>query len=739
MSKRRPLPSHPSPRPATRSRLRFVAAPFFRLRRWFGYQPLALRVGLVAVLVAGVTVGGVYARSVLKKRETAREVAAAWGAFREAQLKADADAMRAALDRVQAAAPDDAAAARVRSVLDRGEADPDTPDLALFLLKSHLRAGRLPEAAREAEKVLAKVPGHWQARCTTALYALAIQRDPARAEQLLDLLPDPEDPGAHVGLGEVLYALSLFDAVGRDSAPLRRMIVRRVAPLTRSGAAANATPAEKSQLVACYLTPFADPGSLGELAPFWAAADKLAEDAVSEAAAAGDLAVLTRMGQLGPRMRGALVVLRRHDPTRLPDERFAPLLRAIDDRTRRAWQSVRDKAPDQSPAYLGLAQLALAGGDVAAAVRELLDGLRACGERSELLAALLEIADRTATPEAVQPLAESLRESAEATKTDPVKWRLAATAQVMIGRADLALDACAKARTLQPDHPWAYATEAHLRARAGDFPKAREALAPLGDAVRTSPELARLHACVLVGAGQWAACDEEFRKLLDAQARAKPKTFAPAVAFLAGVLDAPPDAERAAWVAGKADQVLSEDSAAPLAARVRAEAHFRLADLSAAPHPKGEGRPPVWDFSRVTAALRAHAALPVSERVEADVIAAVAVLHLKGEGNAGAALRAAEPLLPLEAELGPRHLEALGAALAANGRPAEAVRVLSRAAKMPRPSVGCLVALALAYHANSQPAEARAALAAAASAPDRTGREQAELVAAKLLFQREMP
>ncbi|HVL13819.1 MAG TPA: hypothetical protein VM529_14720, partial [Gemmata sp.] len=75
----------------------------------------------------------------------------------------------------------------------------------------------------------------------------------------------------------------------------------------------------------------------------------------------------------------------------------------------------------------------------------------------------------------------------------------------------------------------------------------------------------------------------------------------------------------------------------------------------------------------------------------------------------------------------------------ANGRPAEAVRVLSRAAKMPRPSVGCLVALALAYHANSQPAEARAALAAAASAPDRTGREQAELVAAKLLFQREMP
>ena len=77
--------------------------------------------------------------------------------------------------------------------------------------------------------------------------------------------------------------------------------------------------------------------------------------------------------------------------------------------------------------------------------------------------------------------------------------------------------------------------------------------------------------------------------------------------------------------------------------------------------------------------------------------------------------------------------------LTANGRPADAVRVLSCAAKMPRASAGCLVALALAYHKNRQPDTPRPARAAADVTPGRTAREQAELVAAKLLFQREKP
>jgi Flp pilus assembly protein TadD len=173
---------------------------------------------------------------------------------------------------------------------------------------------------------------------------------------------------------------------------------------------------------------------------------------------------------------------------------------------------------------------------------------------------------------------------------------------------------------------------------------------------------------------------------------------------------------------------------------VRAEALYRLADLSATHHPKGDGRPPVWDGDRVAAALRAFDQLPLAERVQSDVIAAVAVLQLKGEGNAGAALRTIDPLVAHEASLNAAQLEALGVVLTANDRGADAVRVLSRARQLSRPpSVGCLVALARAFHKNRQRDEAERTLRDAEFAPGRSDREQAELVATKLLFQREKP
>src|SRR5207237_8127030 len=106
--------SHPAPR-----RARALTAPFRRAWRWFAHQPLALRVGMVAVAVAGLAVGGFYARSVLQKQDAAREVADGWRDFQESLQKTDLTAMRAALARVQAAAPDDAGAARYLGILAR--------------------------------------------------------------------------------------------------------------------------------------------------------------------------------------------------------------------------------------------------------------------------------------------------------------------------------------------------------------------------------------------------------------------------------------------------------------------------------------------------------------------------------------------------------------------------------------------------------------------------------------------
>jgi Flp pilus assembly protein TadD len=731
--------------PSSAGRLRWLLAPFRRVGRWFAHQPRTLQIWLAVVLVAGLATAGIFGRLYLAERATSREVTAAWHDFDDAARKTDLDEMRTALGSVLAASPNDSTATRYRDILDRGEADPDTPELARVLLAHFIRTDQLPEAAREAEKVLAKYPKHWQAHCSLAHFALQVRHDPGLAERQLGQLPDPADPDAMIDIGGLLYALRLSELVGHDTGALHRIIVQRLAPSIRTPSATNASPAAKAQIVSCYLEPFRDPASLGELASYWAAADRLVDDAVNEAIAAGDIAVLAQLAALGPRMRSALVALRNHDPNRLPDDRVLPLLKAIDDRTRRAWQTVREKEPDRPDAYKGLAILSLTENDVAGAQRQIEDGLLACGDRAELLELLANVVAQHGSREKILEVADRVWDAAVKAQNDAGKWCLAAEIALVVSRLgfhhdDYALAACQKAREIAPNHPWACVTESELWIARENFLKARESLAALGEpAIFTNPRAVRLHARILVGSGLWVLINDEYKKVADAQARLKTRTSVLAVAFLFGVLEAPPNAERAAWVAAKAELVLAADPEARGAAFLRADSLCRLADLSAVANPKGAALPPQWNADRVSAALHALDQLPPDERANPGVNAAVAALQLKGQGNAAAAMRTIAPLLQIESALGGQHLEILGAVLAANDRPADAVRVLERAARFPRPSAGGLVALALAYHQSKQPLEARRALAAAESMPNRTEREQAELIAAKLLFQRENP
>ncbi|MBA4064148.1 MAG: hypothetical protein C0501_10630 [Isosphaera sp.] len=424
------------------------------------------------------------------------------------------------------------------------------------------------------------------------------------------------------------------------------------------------------------------------------AADDLAEDAVAAAADAADPDTLTRLADLGDRMRVALFDLRARDPAHLPDDRFTSFLDAIDGRGRRAWSAVREAAPDRPAAYRGLARLALRAADPDEAAGRAVAGLAACGDRPELRE-VLAVAVARLGDESRRSLADSVLHPAADARTDPVKWCVAAEVALVSDDPDVALAACGKAREVDPGHRWACAAEARVRVRAGDFRAARDALAALGDAALLDPDLARLHARVVVGSGRWAARDEEFGRLRGD----------PAVGFLLGVLDAPPDADRSAWVADRAGR-LSAD-------RVRALALSRFADPSAA--------------------LAALDALPRADRAEPEVAAAAAALRLRGSGDAAGALRAAVPLLAEEPTLSAGPLEVLGAVLAGNGRPADAVRVLERAAGFPRPSAGCLAALAVAYHRTGQPAAARFALRRAELAADRSARES-ELAAARSLL-----
>jgi hypothetical protein len=94
-------------------------------------------------------------------------------------------------------------------------------------------------------------------------------------------------------------------------------------------------------------------------------------------------------------------------------------------------------------------------------------------------------------------------------------------------------------------------------------------------------------------------------------------------------------------------------------------------------------------------------------------------------------MRTATELLAAEALLNAFELEVLGSVLTANGKAAEALRLLERAERMPGASVGVRVALALAYQRNNQPLDRDAALDRAERVSSRSAREHAELIAAK--------
>jgi len=729
-------PRTAEPRP---SGFRWLGTPVRHVWKWFRFQPRALQIGLCLVLSAAMVTGGTYVWYHLNKRAQGAEVAAGHQEYRSALANGDLEAMQAALDRILAVNPNDVAAIRIKRILDRGESDSDTPDLAALFLQRHIQADRRAEAAREAEKVLAHNPKHWVARCALAHHALEVQHDPALAEQILGQLPDPEDPNAELTPSGLLYALQLFEVLGLDSVKLRRVIVLRLLPALRSSLAASAPPGAKWLLLNCYLAPFADRDSLTELGAVWGVVDRLAEEAVAGAIAAADVPLLIQLGILGPRLRGALALLRAHDPVQLPDERFQSLTKTLDDRTRRTWQAVRQLAPDQIEAYRGLALLAVQQNDGREAVQQLLDGLAACGDRSELFELLIPLLARIGTDQSVQALARSVMRAAEAAQTDASKWCLAAAAAMAADRSDEALRACARARQIMPNHPWACATEAQLWVRAGNFVKAREALTPLGEpALRSTPLLIRLNARTLMGCGLFVLLENEFQAVAAAQAKLKPPTRSLVMALLLGVFDSEPTREQTQWVIDKVTQVLAEDPTVPGGRRLQAEALVRLAELSVTANPKMDGSPPLWKPETVAMALKAFEQLPLNERTEVGVLATMAGLQLRGQDLKAAALRTITPLIPLEASLAPAQLEILGAVLLANDRVADALRVLERAVKLPQARAGCWVTLALAYHKNNQPIDARAALARAFEVTSCSEREHLERIAAKILLQREI-
>lgn len=636
----------PNPVPARRRPALARAAA--RLLGRFARAPRAIRYGAVLVLAAGLAAGGHYGRAYSLAREREREVAAAWRSFDDAADRADVAAMDAALVRVLALVPGDGHAAALRSALATGSAGPGDARVGAALVSAHLREGRLPDAAREARRVIESDPAHWRSLCVLAHHAMVVDRDDGAARRWLLRLPDPGHPDTRLDAGGLLHAARLAEPLGLDAGPFRRALVARVLPSLRVVDADAAAQPARVQLIDCYLEAFAGDASLVELSGYWGAVSRLADAAVSRAEGEGDVAVLVRVGEFGPPLRDALARIR--DDGLVPPDRFAPFAKEVDDRTRRAWLTVRARQPARAEAYAGLAVLSVREGHYRRAVETLLEGLSACGDRPELLDKLARVATATGNGHAAVAVT---RAAAEKDPSDPRKWCLAAAAAHADGRHAEAIAACRKARARAGDHPWASRIEVSARLAAGDHAGALDLLRSLGEAaVRSDPGLARLAVRALAETGEVTTAEAVADQVERAElARGSAPRLS--TAAVRGLLDAGGDADFVARTAARSLRLTSHWPDDALAHHIQADAHYRLAELASPPWPP--------DVART--ALRAYARLPRDERTSPEVVAAVAALELKALHDPAAAWRTLAPFrdpaaVPL---LRPHHRELLAA------------------------------------------------------------------------------
>lgn len=687
---------------------------------WLRGAPRWLQAAVALVLVATAGAGGYYVFHKRAESHTQRAVADAWRHFDDTARAGDEPGMKAALDEVLAAAPDDALALRRKRTLETFDADPADEAMVLLSLRLNLRANKLEAAAREADKRLAKEPKDWLARCVKAAYALS-RGDRAAAEADLDALPNTDDARARLDPAGLLFAFRLYRATNRPTEVLRTLVQTRVVAAARSSHVQNLAPGEKLGIVECYLEgfePAADRPQPTDLVAGWSVMSDLADRATDDAAAAGNVPVLVRAGKLAPRLYLALGLFRRHG--QVTPEQYAELSKELEARARRAWEAVLAKEPKNHEAYYGLALSHLRADEYAAGRETTVRGLTECGDEPELAALFSRLLQLEGRPLVAW---NALAGTARSNPDKPVWWVLAAEAALAANRRDLALEACAAVRKHDPENKWAARTEAALWLAAGDANKAVQLLHKLGEpALAADPGAARAYARALAESGLDVRVDG-FLALAE-EASVKANSPVPVAGALRGLLEAPPTAARAALVAAKADRLATDrwqDSADLF--RVRADALARVAELT----------PPAYEPVRVRAAVQAYERLRAKVPDDTGAAFGLAALRLYGEDNAEQALRDLAPVRA-ESDLSAARLELFGQAYRKAGRLPEAVAVLERAARAHDATAGCFTQLALAYHALNRKDDARAVLAQAAARP-RDDRQQADYVAAAKVLQ----
>lgn len=700
--------------------IRWLPGPLGRglhfLLGWFLAAPWLVKLILMLIVVGGLVSAGIYFVHTRSQGARLQAVREGWKEFDQAVRAGNEDGMQTALQRVLAADPGDPLAARRLKTLETGQADSSDPAMLFLTIRSHLRAGRIEDAEREADKQLAVSPIDWMARCVKA--AAALQRgDSLSAGREIDALPDPATANARLDPGGIVFAFRLARATNRDLTALRTFTQVRVLAWLRTTAAQSLAAGEKLTLVECYLESF-EPSSERpqptSLVQGWSAADDLTTAALEEAERASDTVQLARIGQLSERLTAALNRFRQHE--QITATQLQDLGREVENRARRAWKAVLAASPRNAKAYYGLAFSHLRSNEIKEAQQYLTEGLAKCEPDPELyrlFAKMLHVEGRALT--AYYQLAEVASQPGK----PPIWWTLAAEAAAVANRRDLALAAIAKARTTEPGNRVWLQVEARLWLEAGQAAKALELLKPLGEET-LSRDIALAETYVRALANASPERVESFVDRVIAQATAGQSPML-AVAGLRGWISAPLGSVALENVIARSTAARSQWPSSLELLRVHALALYEAAAWLE----------PVWDARRVSAA--ADACESVRAQVPEDPVAALALgwLRLAGENQPAQALRAVAPLV--NAENDPlrtvAELELLGAIFRANDRMADSLRVLERACESGSATAGSFIQLALTLHAAGRFDEARVALMNARTYP-RTPREQAAYVSA---------
>ena len=692
----------------------------FRLMRF----PRWMRWSTVVLLFAGLAAGSYYQLALQPQSRKLQRIAELWSDFdRVAKSGSDAE-LATILDELIGLNPDDALAVRRRIALDTGSADESDAMMPLLTLPRQLRAGRWPEAEREAGKRLAHEPNDWLARCTMAKAAL-LRGDRPKALREVEQLPHPNNAASRITPASLLFAFELFRELDREPVALREFVRDAIVDSVRSSAAASFPIAVKVQLVECYLEGFeiqADRVQPNGLNRGVIAVGKLIDLSLDDPTC--DVASILKLGLCCNRLVPGFAILRREG--QITAEQYPTIASEQERRTKRAWETLITLDPKAAPAYHGLALWALRTHDASATWQHLTQGLERCGDNPQLLA-LYSLVLR-ADDQAAAALDRLLR----AVENDPktiALWMLIAETAEAAGRRDVALEACGKARLLDPKNPWIIRTEAkiHIDAGGGYTHTGIQLLNLLGDALVSDSQAARLYVRGLSEAG----LDSLIEGFLNRVETASRKQHSPHLIAeaLRGMSDSRFQPTLTDLASQMAKRLLDQYPGDLELQMVRALSLYRSTE-------QGDPR---WNETKTSEALRAFEQLQSHAPDNLEIAATLAWMRLKGKNEPGQARRDAAKLIDASEQDYPLtawQWYVLGATHLANNQLDAAIRALEKARRHSGTTAGVSIHLALAYHRQGKNELARTNLERAQALP-RTTQDQADYLDACAILQRE--